>query len=347
MKILFLSGDGCTEHMADFLYNGFVELYGQENVIDYPYKPRYHVKDLYGNMDAYTYWCSCIDKGTDNRTHYTFDEIVQMVNNKQFDLLVTSVRAYDTFVQIKNHTWPIGTIVINGEDMSDDHYLRYLLPKFTPYWKNVDMILQREYKHNIPFDRKVVPFPCPCPDRNLPNFDFKKDKEIDLFCHLGDTHPFRKKLREKVMQISQKLGIKSLTGNNHFSIYEYFRLMNNSKICIMSGGVGWETTHYLDIPFAKSMLLAQHPENALHPVTLKKEPIVYPNNFKDRRSAVFYKNSLSNLEDTIIYYLEHDKEREEITRRGYEHLTNNLTAKHIAEYVINCRFNLDHWKSLM
>lgn len=344
MRILFLSGDSCTEHMADFLYNGFVELYGHENVIDYPYKPRYHVKELHDTGDAYLYWCSCIDKDTDSRKHYTFDEIVQMVNNKQFDLLVASIRAYDTFVQIKNHTWPIGTIIINGEDISDDDYLRHVIPKFTPYWNNIDMILQREYKHNIPFDRKVVPFPLPCPTKNLPNLDFKKDKEIDVFCHLGDTHPFRKKLRDRIAQIS---GIKSMISNTHFTVYEYFRYMNNSKICIMSGGLGWETTHYLDIPFAKSTLLAQHPRNALHPATLKEDPIVYPNNFKDRYSAIFYKNDLSDIESLIKYYLEHDNEREEITRRGYEHITNNLTCKHIAEYVINCRFNLDYWKSLI
>lgn len=349
MRILFLSSESSTEHMADFLYNGFVELYGHENVIDYPYKPRYHVKELQDTGDAYLYWCSCIDKDADNRKHYTiddFNEIVQKVNNKEFDLLIASIRAYNTFVQIKNHTWPIGTIIINGEDLSDDDYLKFV-PKLTPYWNNIDMILQREYKHNIPFDKKVVPFSCPCPIRNLPNIGFNKDKKIDLFCHLGDTHPFRKDLREKLLQISKNLGITSLIGNNHFTVHEYFRLMNNSKICIMSGGLGWETTHYLDIPFAKSMLFAQHPENALHPGTLKLDPIVYPNNFKDRYSAIFYKNDLSDIELLIKYYLSHDKEREDITKKGYEHLMNNLTCKHIAEYVIKCRFNLDYWKSLV
>lgn len=244
MKILFLSDNNMTEHMADFLFNGLVELYGYENVIDYPYKPRYHVKELRDIEDVHLYWCSCIDKDADSRKHYTFGEIVQMVNNRYFDLLIATIRVYDEFVRIKDNTIHIETILINGEDISDDHYLRSILPNYSKYWNNIDMILQREYKYNIPFEKKVVPFPLPCPTRNLPNIDFKKDKEIDVFCYLGDTHSFRKKLRERISQIS---GIKSMIGNSHFSVSEYFKHMNNSKICIMAGGLGWESTHYLDI----------------------------------------------------------------------------------------------------
>lgn len=341
MRTLYLSSSG-VEHMADFLYSGFVELYGHDNVIDYPYKPRYHVKNICDTGDIYMNWCQCVDEDV-NRKQYNLNEIIQMVNNKYFDLLVLSIRAYDTFVQIKDKTWPIGTILINGEDRSDESYIHQVVPKFSSYWNNIDMILQREYKNNIRFDKKVVPFPAPCPTRNLPNFDCKKDKEIDVFCYLGDSHPFRKKLRDKISRIS---GIKTMIGNSHFSINDYFKYMNNSKICIMSGGLGWETTHYLDIPFAKSMLLAQHPNNAIDPSSMKEDSIIYPNNFKDRCSAVFYKNDLSDIESLIKYYLEHDKEREEITKKGYEHLMSNLTCKHIAEYVVNCRFNLDYWKSL-
>lgn len=347
MRILYLSDSG-VEHMADFLYNGFVELYGHENVIDFPYKPRYHVKKIDG--EPYTYWCSCLDNdiGSDNRKHYSisdFEEIKQLVNNKYFDLIIASTRAYNIFAQLKSSIWPMGTIVINGEDLSNESY-RHMAQLFSPFWNNIDMILQREYKYNMSYDHKVVPFPCPCPTRNLPNLGFKKskDKEIDIFCYLGDTHPFRKKLRERISQIS---GIKSVVSSDHLSISDYFKYMNNSKICIMAGGVGWETTHYLDIPFAKSMLLAQHPKNAIYTTTLKEDPIVYPNNFKDKQSAVFYKNDLSDIETLIKYYLSHDKEREEIAKRGYEHLMNNLTCKHIAEYVIKCRFDLDYWKSLI
>jgi len=348
MKILFLSCNN-MEHMADMLYNGLVELYGHDSVIDFPRKPRYHIQDPENDHQVlgggYFSWVFCKDENADKMKHYSLPEIKQMINNKEIDLIITSIHGYHTFVEVKKDTIRVPTIVVSGDDMSDEHYLTAIRPHFMNYWYDIEMILQREYKYNIKFERKVVPHTCPCPVNNLPDLPFKKDKEIDVFCYLGNTHPMRAQVREKIAKMS---GITFMVGRLYdFNRAEYFKHMNNSKICIAFGGQGWESTHYLDIPLAKSMLLAQSPANAVHSKTLKEEFVVYPNNFKHQHSAVFYKNDLSDLEELVRYYLAHDDEREIITRNGYEHLMSHLTTKHIAEYVMKCKDNLDYWKQFI
>lgn len=345
MKILFLSDTG-TEHMADHLFHGLVELFGNDDIIDFPRKTRYHVKELKDTGNAYMNWCQCLDT-REIIPDYTTHQIIDMINNDKINLVISSIRAYDIFEEIKKQTKDVKTFILNGEDDTDWAYKNIVLTKFTKYWNKIDMIIQREYKHNIAFERKVVPMYGPCPIRNFPNLDFKKNKEVDIFCHLGDTHPFRKKLRNKIIELGNKNGWKIDVSANHYSMNEYFERMNNSKICVHAGGMGWESTHYLNIPLAKSLLMAQPPINCLNTNTLLPDPILYPNNFINKKSAIFYNNDFGDLENLFAYYLTNDAEREEITKNGYEHVVNKLSSKSLAEYIMACMDDLDYWKGLV
>lgn len=358
MKILFLTGN-CVDFASDLLFNGIVEIYGQYSVIDFPYREWHHVKDITGFLSSasipmhtpYVYWCSTIDKNSDNRTKYdinNFDEIKRLVSKDYFDLLIVSNRAVDLFKDLlfKNVDKKITKakiIIINGEDDSEStyHHLKNILSR---YWDNIDLLLQREYRYNRNYDEKVIPYPCVTVPTNLPNLDFKSNKGIDVFCRHGPSHPFRQKVLDRIKQIK---GINIEAGYAELPIIDYFAHINNSKISISIGGVGgFETPHYVEIPYMKSMLLGQFPKNALDR-DLSINPVVYPNNFKDRYSAVSYEINLSNIEDLIMYYLKNDKEREQITRRGYEHVTSHLTTKNTFEYVLKNLEDNKHWKSLI
>ena len=345
-KILFLSDNG-TEHMADHLFHGLVELFGNESILDYPRKSRYHVKELKDTGNAYLNWCQCLDLREDI-PHLNDDQLVDIINRGDIDLIISSIRASDVFLRLIDRiNNRIKVIILNGEDDSDWHYRNTLLPKFGKYLNRIHMIMQREYKSNISFERKVIPFYGPLPLRNFPNLDFKKNKSIDVLCRMGDTHPNRSLLRNKLIEVCQKNGWKADISGDHYTMNEYFARMNDSKICVHHGGAGWESTHYLNIPLAKSLLLAQPPKNCLHTSTLKPDPTLFPNNFIDRESAVFYSNSFSDLESLISFYLNNDSERERVTINGYEHVINKLTSKHLAEYILACVENLDYWRSLV
>lgn len=335
--ILCLTCNG--EDLApDLLFNGLVELLGHDKIIDFPYTEYRHRKTITGY--GRNFFCVTVDKDVENRNIYNFEDIKQLINRDVFDLCIVSNRAYDTFTQLIESTTKFPTVIIvNGEDNSDSSLNKIISSK---YWKDINMVLHRDYKYNGNYDKKVVPYNFSCPTNILPKFDFKKDKEIDVFAQFPVTHPFRKVAIERIKKIK---GINTNIGYGGLQILDYFKLMNNSKISISITGAGWDTPHYLEVPFMKSMLLAQHPLNAMNHDMIEA-PVVFINNFLDKYSATFYDTNLNNIEELIRYYLENDKEREQITKRGYEHLINNLTTKNMAEYMFRCLEDNNYWKRL-
>jgi uncharacterized lipoprotein YehR (DUF1307 family) len=334
--ILFLTSAG--EDLApDLLFNGLVELLGHDKIIDFPYAEYRHKKTITGY--GRNFFCVTIDKDVENRNVYSFEDIKQLINRDVFDLCIVSNRSYITFVQlIENTTKFPTTVVVNGEDDSDKSLSNITTSK---YWNNIEMVLQRDYKYNRNYSEKIVPYNFSCPVNILPKFDFKKDKEIDIFAQFPITHPFRKTVVERLKKIK---GINANIGHGGLQILDYFKAMNNAKISISITGAGWDTPHYLEIPFMKSMLLAQCPMNAMNR-DMTENPVAFVNNFIDRYSATFYDTKLNNIEELIRYYLDNDKEREQITKRGYEHLTTHLTTKNAAEYMFKCIENKECWKN--
>src|SRR6266516_1911070 len=114
MKILFLSDPG-TEHMIDHLFHGLVEYFGSDSLIDFPKKAKYHVKELKDTGNAYMNWCQCLDI-RETIPDYNERQIIDMINQGHIDLIISSIRAYDIFVRLKNHTKYVKTFILNGED---------------------------------------------------------------------------------------------------------------------------------------------------------------------------------------------------------------------------------------
>lgn len=337
--ILFLTGNR-PDLAPDLLFNGLVELFGQDKIIDFPYAEYRHKKVITGY--GRDFFCITTDKDVENRNIYSFGDVKQLLDKEFFDLCIVANRAVDTYIRlIKNITKSPRTIIVNGEDDSDTslkNISRYLEKKHN---ENIDLILQRDYKYNGKYNENTVPYNFSCPINILPKFNFKKDKEIDVFAQFPVTHRFRSRVIERLKKIK---GINTNIGYGGFKILDYFRFMNNSKISISITGAGWDTPHYLEIPFMKSMLLAQHNMDAMNR-DMTKNPVVYIKIFLDKYSATFYNTNLDNIEELIRYYLDNNKEREQITKRGYEHLMNHLTTKNAAEYMFKCLDDNNYWRS--
>jgi len=71
------------------------------------------------------------------------------------------------------------------------------------------------------------------------------------------------------------------------------------------------------------MLVSERPE------------ILIPNDFVDRRHAVFCKPDLSDLEALVRYYARHDAEREAIAAEGRVHVLKYHTCERRAEYFLD------------
>ena len=69
-----------------------------------------------------------------------------------------------------------------------------------------------------------------------------------------------------------------------------------------------------------------------------KPEALIPNDFVDRRHAVYCRPDLRDLEPLVRHYLREDAEREAIAREGHAHLLKYHTCERRAEYFVDvCR----------
>jgi hypothetical protein len=107
----------------------------------------------------------------------------------------------------------------------------------------------------------------------------------------------------------------------------YYREIAASRIAVaLRGGGRTASLRYFEIVGMGAMLLSDAPE------------AVTPNNFVDRRHAVFCRSDLSDLEPLVRHYLHEDAEREAIAAEGRAHLQKYHTCERRAEYFLEtCR----------
>ena len=83
------------------------------------------------------------------------------------------------------------------------------------------------------------------------------------------------------------------------------------------------TPRYFEIVGMGAMLLADRPN------------ILIPDNFIDRRHAVFCKSDLSDLEMLVRHYLHEEAEREAMVAEARAHLLKYHTCERRAEYFLD------------
>ena len=102
----------------------------------------------------------------------------------------------------------------------------------------------------------------------------------------------------------------------------YYREIASSRIAVAIRGGGWMSPRYFEIVAMGAMLLSDKPEALI------------PDDFVDRRHAVYCRADLSDLEDLVRYYLREETEREAIVNDGYAHLLKYHTCERRAEYFL-------------
>lgn len=104
---------------------------------------------------------------------------------------------------------------------------------------------------------------------------------------------------------------------------QYLDIIRASRVGVSIEGNGYECFRHYEVAGCGAALLVSAPTIRTHRF------------FEDGRSAVFFRPDLGDFEERVDWLLADEARRLEIARRGRKHLEGQLTARAIAEYVLD------------
>jgi Glycosyl transferases group 1 len=357
VRILFLTDDA-LDYASDPLYVGLSRVLGNEQVVDYPYKRSFHDPDA-------RLWCLAQRPGR----RYGREEIVGLLRNRAFDLVcLASFRreSIDECARLLEAVPFPPMVFVDGEDGTD---LRHDVVERFP----IQVYFKRDYVWRMGSrlrdfgalawtfrgDRKLfartVPFPLSIVMDALPDCTGVK-KEFDVSYRGRASHPRRVKaveilsemegirfsggvyaspddrayklkagtLERLLTKVLEDASASKADREKKQSPEAYYGEIAASRIAVaLRGGGRTASLRYFEVVAMGAMLLSDQPETLI------------PNDFVDRRHAVYCKQDLSDLEALVRYYLREEKEREAIVAEGRAHLLKYHTCERRAEYFLD------------
>ena len=356
MRILFLT-DSHLDYVSDALYIGLSRVLGNNGVVDYPYKRAFH--DPEGRV-----WCLAQRPGR----RYSREEILDLLRDRAFDLVCLASFRRESIQECERLYGQIPfppMVFVDGEDgagIRHDVASRfpvrvYFKREFA--WRSGSRLrdfgaLAWAFRGNRALFERTVPLPMSLVMDVLPN-PGPVAKEIDVSYRGRASHP----RRVKAVQILSRMGDVRFSGGVYASPddrryklksgslerlwtkvidnapaseadqqlkqtpHSYYREIAASRIALSLRGGGYMTPRYFEIVGMGAMLLADRPN------------ILIPDNFIDRRHAVFCKSDLSDLEMLVRHYLHEEAEREAMVAEARAHLLKYHTCERRAEYFLD------------
>ena len=332
MKILYVV-DPQQDYLASMIFEGLCSLVGEKNVCVYPMLKRWK----YGGPDndyilpgGKPGWTSKVDYEAiyPDLLELNMDEICNSINDFDY-IILASPREYvvKSFREIKKRCPIIQSKIamLDGEDGGNIH--THLIDEFTP-----DFLFKREVFYDMQYaGKKIYPLPFAAFQKMIPIDN--NEKTLNIFGVFGNTNHLRVDIvkRFHVLNIDNSIvdidtGVDNWDRNKprhgKMSYIEYMKKISSSKIGLGCIGHGVDTVRFWEIPSYKTMMMCIPP----------KISIPFP--FKDRETAVFLKEDLSDFKELLEYYLSHDKEREDIANAGYNHLMKFHTCEKRVLYML-------------
>lgn len=320
MRILFLNHPE-QDYGEFFLFDGFCELFRDENVITFPWK-----KSYYGIVDN-DYILDSGKRGNTGPCPYMKKRYVEAWSE---DKIKSSLDEFGLWILASPRTYAINAL---------RKFISFKKPN-TPlvFCDHEDgMVIRgdliREFKPNLVFKRELTKennqvYPLPFSSICWHFQEDIKEKIIDVFCAFGLTHQIRKNIRNllqghKDLQKYKVVANVNDCGDAMFGYRDYLKMMASAKINIVARGHGLDTVRRFEMPTFSGLVLAD------------KLPLITPNDYEDKKHVVYFKNDLSDLIDKIIYYLEHDEERKKIGEAGRKHTFMYHTSIRRVEYLLS------------
>lgn len=357
MRILFIV-DPLHNYVSDPLYFGLVRLLGQEHVVDFPSKAILH------DPSAKVWFLPQVPAATRSE-----EEVRSLLADGFFDIVCVASPRPESLAVLSRLFNPVRFPPIVFIDSSDDAEIRHDVVERYPIqvyfryaWRSGWQLhyywaLAKTFRWNRKLFERTVPLMFSIVMDTLPHHD-AVPKEIDVSYRGRCSHPRRAKAVEILSQMREirfSGGVYASPGDRKYKLKaegfkrlwtkiandapapeadqlknkipeEYYREIAASRIAVSIRGGGWSTLRYLEIAAMGTMLLSE------------RQGILIPNDFVDRRHAVFCRPDLSDLEQLVRYYLREDAEREAIAAEGRAHLLKYHTCERQAEYFLNvCR----------
>jgi hypothetical protein len=333
-KILYLV-DPMPDYLSDQIYYGLCKTIGSQNVVDFPSKPLYH-----DPLHKVSYFPQLPGQS------YSDDDVIEMLASKVFDFVCLASPRPVNLETLRLLTKKIALpplVIMDGED---DSRMRYdIAEAFEPrlyfkreyIWKNNRRVRYlkdsynyiRSFHYNNNLFRITRPLPFSVIMETIPEATGVQ-KDIDVsFRGFAWSKMSRKRIQ--AYRILRRAKSVNLSGaiytprdmSGKLSPNDYFSEIQKSKIAISMRGGGFDTQRFWEIVACKTLLISEVPD------------IDIPEAFEHKKHAVFCKSNLSDLEELVRYYLENDREREEIVKQGYQHLLNYHTSEKRANYFLD------------
>ena len=312
-RLLVMTHD-FSDYGLDCLYDGLCRVLGNENVIEFPWKPMLHGRNL---KDVHNYPCSFNHPAE----RPAFEDILHRIKDSEFDLIV-----YADVVQMA-YPEEVARVMQAGRnlpvvlyDTYDNCYTPWnKILKYTRR-KGFDLYFKREMLAGVDYGPGAVPLPFGYPAGLIADTG-TAERSHPVFWAGKRVWGLRPVYIPKIEQMLNQKFDKS------YSQAEYQTLLQASRIGLSFFGSGFDTVRYWEIPAHGAMLLAERP------------PIRIPHNFTDGRTAVFF-DDIVELEEKLTYYLNHPAMAAEIADAGHEHVkryhTSTARAKQFLGHVERC-----------
>jgi hypothetical protein len=357
VRILFLTDDA-LDYVSDPLYIGLSRVLGNEHVVDYPYKRSFHDPEA-------RVWCLAQRPGR----RYGREEIVDLLRDRAFDLVcLASFRreAIDECARLYGQVSFPPMVFVDGEDGAN---LRHdVLGRFPVRvyfkrdyaWKMGSRLrdlgaLAWTFRGDRALFERTVPLPLSLIMDTLPDCGGVR-KDVDVSYRGRASHPRRARAVEILSKMErvrfsgglyaspddrayklkhgafERLRTKMLENNlapeadrlKKQAPGDYYHEIVASRIAVaLRGGGLTASLRYFEIPAMGTMLISDRPETLV------------PDDFADRRHAVFCRPDLGDLAELVRHYLQDEKEREAIAVEGRAHLLKYHTCERRAEYFLD------------
>jgi len=306
MKILYICSTR-FDYLQDLTYAGLVKVLGKENVVDYPWNPKF-------NLPIKSYPKNLGFKSISFRFPI-------MNNFKEIDFVILASAkkdALETYLKILSLIKNKPILFLDGGDFSEiggDFYRHHCGDLYEAAIKQrpFDIILKREYISSLhSAHANIFPFPFSFPyNITLPPIT-ERLKKYDV-SFWGQQNPQIRTNALNLLAGKYDCNQNGTTLDQNFKTYKrkglfYLNEISRCKIVLNFRGLGWDTMRYWEVPATGAFMISQEPK------------ISIPNNFESGKHLVWCSDSLDDLIDLIDYYLARPLEREQMAINAREHL---------------------------
>ncbi len=284
----------------DVLYDGLCEVLGDENVVDFPYKPTLHGEIV----EKYRHYpCNANRQGRPK----SLDMVLAELRSGAYDLVVFAdceiKIGRENLTAISAAAGDTPLCLVDATDTFDDMRLPLAcaidISPHTPCFK-------REMMTTLDYGINTFPMPFAYMDCRAPG-ELQEERDLDVFWAGQRAFGTRRHYLEYLEKTFHR------TFGGKFTQEAYTQALGRARIGLNLAGAGFDTVRYWELPAHGAMLLSE------------RLPIHIPFDFEEDKEAVYF-SDLHECAEKLRYYLEHPEEAAMIARAGRDKFLNYHTA---------------------